>query len=152
MAHTPKPQLAHPDSWAAHLEPDETLVWTGKPIPGLCFYVGNATAALVLFGQITFGVLLLSFLSMAVLMFQNTHPTLIALALAAPGLAALAGIAFWKWLKRRSAHYALTSKCAIVAYRFPVKHMKATRSTATSVSCWARQGPAPSSLPTPAAA
>jgi len=119
-----KGYTVHPDSWAAHLDDGESLVWTGVPIKAFRFHTQGKAASVILVGQITLGMLAVSFLSMAIVMIQSWHPILIVLTFLGPGLGTLSVIAVWKWLKRRSAQYALTSTRAIVAFRFPFKHLQ----------------------------
>lgn len=111
------------DTWEDHLDADETLVWTGLPIRAFRWHTHGWFASLMFVGQIAFGLLAVSFLSMAIVPILNLHPMLIALVFFGPGLALLCGIALWNWLKRRSARYALTSKRAIIAQRFPIRRL-----------------------------
>ena len=120
----PNLNILHEDSWAAHLDAAETLIWTGLPIRAFRWHTQGWFASSMLVGQITLGLLAVSFLSMAIVPILGLHPLLIALVFFGPGLALLSMIALWHWLQRRSARYALTSKRAIIAQRFPMKRLK----------------------------
>ena len=73
--------------------------------------------------RITLGLLVVSFLSMAVGAVASLHPILIVATFLAPGCALLSTVALWNWLKRRSALFALTKVRAIVAQQSPFKRL-----------------------------
>ena len=120
---TPTGDAARDDIWAEHLGADETLVWNGVPIRAFRWHTQGLFVSAMLVGQIAFGLLAVSFLSMAIVPILGLHPLLIALVFFGPGLALLCAMALWNWLKRRSARYAITTKHALVAQRFPFRRV-----------------------------
>ena len=118
-----KGHTANEESWTDHLEPDETLVWAGRPIRAFRWHTHGLFASAMLVIQVAFGLLALSLLSLAIVPILDLHPLGIVMVFFCPGLLLLCTMALWNWLKRRSAHYALTNNRALVVRRFPLKRL-----------------------------
>jgi hypothetical protein len=113
-----------PESWSTHLDKDETLIWTGEPIPEFRWHTQGWLASILFVLQIALGMFIISGLSMGAVPVFTWHPMVTALFYFGPGLALLCPIAVWTWAQRRSACYALSNKRALVALKFPIPHLK----------------------------
>lgn len=104
---------AAPDGWASWLDPDERILWQGRPHAGI--RIGPQTLLLAAFG--------LAFAGFA-LVWMAMAPGLMAafgLIHLAAGLGVVAGAVLWGPFRRRHSVYSLSSRRAFIATDLPLQ-------------------------------
>lgn len=101
--------MTDPDPWRDLLDPDEVLLWQGKPEPGVKLEWESPFETIPLLFMIGFPIFWMSGASKA-----NIGAWMFGLLFLGAGLFGLFGIHFWKAYTRRNQHYALTNKRAFI--------------------------------------